>query len=157
MKSFQAQSVDGKLKISRTLSQHVLSHPKMRYDVTPVLPESREMRGFYHGAVCALFCHLQEHLDHHKAEDVAWAHEWFKMHLNADLRIIDGKPEIIGKTTKGKLSDHIEKCIEMLEDDYGVNRQECLDPSKYKDWRDRIFPDGGPRTYIDYLVSIGKL
>ena len=34
---------------------------------------------------------------------------------------------------------------------------QALDPERFKEWRDTIFPALGPDNYTDYLVSVGIL
>jgi hypothetical protein len=34
---------------------------------------------------------------------------------------------------------------------------QALDVEEFKNWRDTIFPSGGPDNYIDYLREIGVL
>jgi hypothetical protein len=49
--------------------------------------------------------------------------------------------------------EHRRKVREWLKQEFNG----ALDPEKYKYWRDTVFPNGGPATYIDYLVETGLL
>ena len=71
---------------------------------------------------------------------------------------IGGRVQRVGKTTKGRpvLNLFVERVIDWLTENYAPP-QEALDPEKYKNWRDTIFPFGGPANYIDYLVEIRVL
>lgn len=60
------------------------------------------------------------------------------------------------KRTKGELKNVVERIVEWLMENYAPP-VEALDSSKYRKWRDEVFPFGGPDNYIDYLEEIGIL
>lgn len=127
------------------------------FRIRPVERESRKQRGFYHGAVCALYAYFHENLDHHNPDDIEIVHEWLKIEYNGDYVSIGGKSHRVGKSTKGELNEgYLERCIEGLHDQYTLD-PEVLNTKRYKNWRDTIFPSGGPANYLDYLESIKLL
>ncbi len=133
----------------------------VRLQILPLLPESRNQRNFFEGAVIPLACYLHENFDHRNYKDLIKMRELLKVEFNGEFINFNGKKIKVGKTTKGKLNDgFIEKCIDYLEEQYGIDRTEVLNPENYKYWRDTIFPFGdinSPDNYIDYLVELKKL
>lgn len=128
--------------------------PGTRAEIVPLLPESRKMRGFYHGGVLSIWAYLND-LDYMDSDVIHALHEEAKKEFNGETIILDGEPKKIGKSTKGILVNHIEKVIEYLEENYGIDRSECLNPEDYKYWRDALRSNGGPDNYIDYLLEKG--
>ena len=141
----------------------VLNHCKhnagKRFMLSDLLPESRQQRKFFEGAVIPMWVFLngKDHKDSVVCRDY---HELAKVEFNPKTVISEGKAKIIGGSTKGKLqSDEIcNKVIDYLEEQYGIDRTKVLNPKDYKHWRDtlRSFKDV-PFDYIDYLVSVKKL
>lgn len=128
-----------------------------RFSIEPLLPESKSQRGFYHGAVLRLWAYL-DGKDYRDNDVIAEMHDIAKIEFNGELRIVGDKQYLIGKSSKGKLRDgFIDRVIDSLEEHYGINRMEVLNPDDYKYWKDVIFPGGGPDTYIGYLILIKKL
>ena len=130
----------------------------IKVDLIPLLPENRKVRKFYHGAVLTLWAFLNGY-DHKDPSILRWLHEVAKLEFNAEFVNLDGKQVKKPKSTKGELGKgFIERVIEHLEEQYGINRQDVLDPAEYKKYRDEIqsFEDV-PDDYISYLVSLGKL
>lgn len=139
------------------LKEFILKNPNMPFEIVPLLPESKKQRGFFEGAVVPLVAFYQERMDHRNHKDRREVREWLKVEFNGDLVAIGGKTHRIAKSTKRELNKgFLERVIEYLEDNYAPPK-EALDTKKYEDWRDRIFPHGGPDNYIDYLVEIGIL
>lgn len=158
MARFYAKSEGDHLALSKALKTHCGENRGMRYLVEPMLPESIDQRAFYHGAVVAMFCFFQEHLDHKNSKDLEWAHEFLKTHFNGEMRIINGRKHFAGKSTKGRLNKgYIDRVIDYLEEQYAIDRVLVLNSEDYKYWRDVIYAQGGPKYYIDYLVECGKL
>jgi hypothetical protein len=153
-----------------TMNLHTKKHFKdflkkndgMRLEITPLLPESKKQRAFFEGAVVPLACYLSDNLDHRKWEDCKKMRESLKIEFNGELVPLMDKVVKIAKTTKGKLNlGFIDDVIDWLEENYGIDRIELLNPDDYKYWRDVIFPHGDdentPDNYIDYLIQKGKL
>ncbi|MGA8902708.1 hypothetical protein [Bradyrhizobium sp.] len=130
----------------------------MRFTMKPDLPESGRMRRYYEGAVVPLVAFYQEGMDHHDGEDRRKVREWLNQEFNGEMVNIDGKMQGVGRSTKGRehLQPFLERVLDWLNENYNPP-SEALDPEKYKNWRDTIFPDGGPTTYIDYLIETGIL
>jgi hypothetical protein len=128
-----------------------------RFEIVPIVPESRHQRGFYHSAICALYAFFHERLDHRNWQDIQAVHEWLKVEYNGEYLVINEKAHRVAISTKGKLSDgYLHRCIEGLIENYGLDPR-VLETSRYKHWRDAVYPFGGPDNYIDYLVDIKLL
>ena len=159
MTIFYATSEEGKLKMNEYTAarfrQHLKENDGMRYQVRPMLPESKNMRGYLEGGLIPMFCYFQENLDHRNPEHHDYAREYLKEHLNGLPVVIDGRSVIVGGSTKGRdaLTKFVERVSDMLVDDYGCPR-EAIDPEAYKNWRDTIRPSGGPDNWIDHLKNI---
>jgi len=126
-------------------------------------PESRKIRGFYEGGVIALWVFLDGN-DWRNSRISQHYHQEANKEFNGEMIMRGGKPEKIGLTSKGLLAGEngmIEKVTLYIIEQYGIDEQhlrnEILNPEKYKHWRDTLYPYGGPETYIEYLLSIGKL
>ena len=126
-----------------------------RYEIKRLTPESRSMRGFLHGAVYPLWAWL-DGKEHRDPEVIRHIHDIAKLEFNGSFFILEGKSHKVSKSTKGVLLlEYIERVITNLEEQYGINRAECLDPNKFKAWRDKMLSDHD--SYIEYLQSIGSL
>ena len=77
---------------------------------------------------------------------------------SAQTVVVGGKAHLVPKSTKGReaLNAFLERVVAWLMENYEPP-QEALNPENYKEWRDTIFPDGGPDNYIDYMVDMGWL
>ena len=131
-----------------------------RVEITPLLPESKKQRAFFEGAVVPLACYFHEKLDHRKWQDCVTMRDLLKIEFNGELIPFNGKIVKVAKSTKGELAGFIDRVIDDLEEQNGIDRSKLLDPEKYKHWRDVIFPAGdetAPDNYIDYLISVGLL
>ena len=118
------------------------------------MPESIKQRGFFEACLCPLVTFYQEGMDFHNSDDVQKVREWLKLEFNSQMVEIKGKVHRIAQSTKKKLNQGmLEKIVGYLEDNYAPPI-EALDPEFYKDWRDRIYPYGGPDNIIDYLISL---
>ena len=119
--------------------------------------ESRKQRGFYYGAVLPVWAYLND-MDWRDKEVIDELHEIAKQQFNGALVVVDGTSHKIGKSTRqGALQSVIDGVIDHLESEYGIKRQECLDPEAYLYWKDVIFPTGSHDYYISYLSTIEKL
>ncbi len=125
-----------------------------RFILSDFLPESRKQRKFYHGAVLTLWVYL-DGKDYKNSDVLDSYHELAKMEFNPEIIMSRGKTVKVGKSTKGKLNDgYIEKIIDMLEEEYGIDRTKCLNPKDYKHFTDVVFMNGDYDTYIDYLKDL---
>lgn len=137
---------------TKELREFCEKNPKTPFMLTALLPESRKMRNFYHGAVLRLWAYLDgaDYKDWHVVhdyEDIA------KLEFCPEVKRGGGKNYIVPGSTKGKLGEVIEKVIEMLEDQYGIDRLIVLNPKDYKDFINRVYADGDYDTYIEYLKA----
>ena len=161
---FWAQSIDGKQNMGseylrNKYADDLAKNPGARYKIERITPESRKQRGFFEGAVVPLVTYFQDRMDYKKSDDNRVVREWLKLEFNGDLKSINGKTHRIAKSTKGELNNGIlDKIIDWVEENYGIDRMEVLNPDRYQRWIDEIFSfTDGPDHYIDYLVSINKL
>ena len=132
-------------------------HEGAKISLEMLTPESRQQRKFYEGAVIPLWAYLddKDYKDNQVCENMR---EVAKIEFNGAMEEVGGKVYKIGKSTKGELNKgFLERVIENLEEQYGIDRKEVLNPADYKHWRDTIFPYGGPNCYIDYLIDCGRL
>ena len=134
------------------------AHPGIRLKITAELPESGRLRRYFEGALVPLIAFYQEGMDHRDSDDRRKIREWLKREFNGEMVQVAGKMVVVAKSTRGRaaLNHFVERVIDWLNENYSPPA-EALDPEKYKEWRDTIFPDGGPDNYIDYLVEIGIL
>lgn len=159
MRDFEATWFEGSLTFGRRFDefkQFAEANPRMRYWVVPQLPESRKQRGYYHGAVLTLWAYLDEK-NYRSSAVLSDYHKIVQMEFAGHTEVTNNKVYTVPGSTKGKLDDIIEKLIDMLEEQYGVDRQQCLDPEHFKDFRDRIYPTGEFDTYIDYLLHQNRI
>lgn len=128
-----------------------------RVIIKSLLPESRYQRKFYHGAVLALWAYL-DGKDYTDDEIIDDYHEIGKMEFNAKIVKTKTGTKKIGGSTRGKLNEgYLERVIENLEKEYGVDRELCLNPKDYKYFKDKIFMEGKYNEYLDYLKDLNRL
>lgn len=139
-------------------SKFLLKHDGCRIAFMPVIPESKKQRKFFEGAYIPLWIYLDGH-DHRDSELHDDYRELAKAEFNAGGMVVNGEVKKFGKSTKGKeaLQKTMNNMLDYLVENYAIDPMEVLNPDDYFDWRNRIFPFGGPDNYIDYLVSIKKL
>lgn len=162
MSVFIGQSNNGKFSLGSEYNatrfrEDLRKNNGSKYRIQRITPESREMRGFFEGAVIPLACFYQENLDHRNNEHRIMMREWLKLEFCPETVEIGGKRHKVPKSTKGgkALRNITEKTIEWIEEQGGQTK--VLNPNEYKHWRDAIFPYGGPDNYIDFLVSERRL
>lgn len=134
------------------------NHEGARIEFVPVIPESRNQRRFYHGAVIPLWTYL-DGKDYKDSEVLVQQHEIAKLEFNSALVESNGKVYKIPQSSKNRLATgFIEAIIGYLKDNYGIDSDKVLNPETYKQWRDEIYPfEGGPETFIDFMISIKLL
>lgn len=147
-------------KARERILNHCKFHVGERFVLSDLLPEeSRKQRNFFEGAVIPMWVYLdgKDYKDSATCKDY---HEVAKLEFNPKTVIVRGKARVIGGSTKGKLQreEIVDKVIDMLEEQYGIDRVLVLNPADYKHWRDtlRSFKDV-PFNYIEYLISMKKL
>lgn len=159
---FLAISTGSKLDFrsdQKRMIKDVLENKGAKYKLERIVPESIRQRGFYEGAVISLWIFLDGNDWKNSKVHQHYHHEANK-EFNGDIIVRNGQTEKIGLSSRGKLGGEdgmIEKVIMFLEEQYAINRGEVLDHEDYKKWRDTVFPYGGAETYIEHLLSLGKL
>lgn len=144
--------------IREKFAKFVKTHDGKRLFLTPTFKESDNQRGFFEGAVVKLVTFFQDGMDYTSLEDCRNVREWLKIEFNGDFVVVNGKSTKVGKSTKGKLNEgFLERVIDWIEENYGVKREDVLNPKEYKKWRDEVWPYGGPENYIDYLKELNLL
>ncbi len=129
-----------------------------RVGIMLLTPESGKQRRFFEGAVIPLVTYFQEDMSHRNSKDRADVREWIQLEFCPEFVKIKGKAKKVPGSTKGKLNDDVvDKVIDWLEENYGIDRADLLNPAEYKTWRDTIFSEGGPDTFIDYLIEMGRI
>lgn len=157
--SFIAESKNGKFAMRsdrEVFEKHLKKNPGMRYEITPLTPESIKQRRFFEGAVIPMIVFYQEGLDHRKPSDCRKVHEWVKEEFNPEFVTINGETKRVAGSTKGKLQEGLLETVMDWMSDQGY-KVELLKPKDYLKWRDVVFPYGGPDNFIDYLVELKKL
>lgn len=141
------------------LKKFAKENPGMPFELKPLLPESKEQRGFFEGGICPLIAYYQEGMDYRSWKDLEKVRNWLKIEFNGDFVILAGKTHKIAKSTKNKLnSGFLERIVEWIIENYSPPKK-VFDTSVYKNWRDKLQPLGESKveTYIDYLKEIGIL
>lgn len=141
----------------------VIHHAKhnigKRFILEDLEPESKKQRGFFEGAVIPMWVYLDGN-DHRSSIRQKQYHELAKEEFNPEIIIYLGKQKKVAGSTKGKLNGEngmINKVIDFLEEQYAIKREEVLLPSKYKHWKDTIYPYKCADNYVDYLVETKQL
>jgi hypothetical protein len=160
---FQGQgNADGTLKLSAftkdEVRRYLAENGPARFTITFDLPESGKMRRFYHGAVLPLWAYLdgKDHRSAHVRHDLA---ELAKLEFNGAELVVNGQLKKIGRSTKGRvvLGPHVEKVITYLEENYSIDRTQCLDPDDFKHFIGAVYMHGKYDTYIDYLLELNRI
>lgn len=139
------------------LREFAKANPGMPFELKPLFPESIKQRKYFEGCLCQLLTFYQEGLDHRNYKDVDKVREWLKIEFNAEIVIIGNKPHKVAKSTKNLLNQgFLERVMEYILENYSPP-MEVVDPKKYQDWKDRIFPKGGADNYIDYLAELNLI
>lgn len=163
------KNIKGKLAISdynRRIFNDFLKNPENDGAVIAIEnrnPESKKARAFLHGSVYPMWAYLNG-WDYRDKEVLDFLHFHGKQEFNGEVVTLDGKKIIKGKSTKGLLtkndqaqSAYIERVIDYLEKNYGIERDKVLNPNHYKKFAEEIYMDGKYDDYIDYLQDIGLL
>lgn len=162
MKVFVALAKNGGLDMSdyqrATLKDFITENEgdRLRLTIDKLQPESKHQRNFYHGAILPLWAYLDGN-NYTNSVVLDQYHEYAKQEFNAQWLVINKKAQKVGGSTKGNLKKYLDDIIDYLEENYGIDRMEVLNPEDYKYWRDTIFGFGECNTYIEYLVSLNKL
>lgn len=162
MTHFLAYSNKGNLSLGTEFNrarfkQDLKDNDGARYRIERLTPESRDQRGFFEGAVIPLWVFLDGN-DWRDTSILKHYHNEAKKEFNGEIIIRNGKKEKYGKSTKGLLNKgFLERVIDFLEEQYGIDREIVLNPEQYKRWRDELYGTGETDSFIEYLVEIGLL
>lgn len=126
--------------------------------VKPEVPESKNQRAFYHGAVLPLWAYL-DGKDYKDSDTLTQMHEIAKREFNGEIIMINNKPEKVGKSSKGSLNDgYVERIVLYLIENYAIDPSVVLNPELYKKFRDEIYPfDRKYEDFIDYMRELNLL
>jgi hypothetical protein len=124
--------------------------------IKPKHLESKKQRGWFEASLIPFITYYQENLDYHNPKHLEMVRQWLKIEFNADLINIGGKVHKIAKSTSGELNEGLIERILAWAEEQGYDTS-VLDIKMYKNWRDTIYPYGGPDNYIDYLKLIKRL
>lgn len=154
-------STDGGLEfgpiIKMKLKQFIKQNPGMPFTLQPFYPESDKQRGWFEGALVSLVTFYQEGMDYHSSKDLQDVREWLKLEFNGRYITIGNKAHIVGQSTKHALNNgFLDRVVDWVMETYAPP-MEALYSESYKNWRDTVFPYGGPDNYIDYLISLNLL
>lgn len=136
------------------LKRFIKENPNMPFELKPILPESSKQRGFFEGAICPLLTFYQEGMDYRNSKDVKKVREWLKLEFNGEMVAIGNKVHKIAKSTARELNKGFLERVEGYIIDNYAPPEEALNPTKYKHWKDTVYPYGGADTYIGYLVDL---
>lgn len=130
---------------------------RVRIIFEKVTPESNKQRRMYHGAYLTLWAYLdgKDYKDPNVLENY---HEIAKLEFTPMIVIVKGIPKKIGRSSKGNLNNLMEKLLDYLVENYGIDPQKVLNPDDYKHFRDKVWPFITKYdTYIDYLKDLQLL
>lgn len=127
-----------------------------RIKLEPLTPESSQQRKFFEGALVPFIAFYQENISWEDPDDLKMVREWLKIEFNGKFITMGGRSVKVAKSTKGALNrGFLERVLDWAgEQGYQI---ELLSTEEYKRWRDTVFPHGGPKTYIGYLLETGRL
>lgn len=135
------------------LRRYMAANHGMPFDIVPLVPESRNQRGWFEGAVIPLIAFYQEGMDHRDWEDLRRIREWVRAEFNSEVVTVNGRQSRVPMSTKGKLNGgFLERVIAWIYENYDPPA-EALSPEAYKRWRDTVFSEGGADNYLDYLIE----
>lgn len=131
---------------------------KIRLTMDRETPESRVQRKMYHGAYLPLWAYL-DGKDYKNYQVLADLHEVAKLEFNPAVIVVGGKSKKIGKSTKGDLNKgFMQRFLDNLIENYGIDPAKVLNPEHYKHFKDAIWPFSTKYdTYIDYLIDLKLL
>lgn len=139
------------------LKKFIKENPNMPFELKPIFAESTHQRAWFEGALVPLVTFYQEGMDYRNSNHNKKVREWLKIEFNGELVAIGDKVHKIAQTTSQKLNlGFLERIVDWLVTNYATP-MEALDPNGFKNWRDTIYPMGGPDTFIGYLLEINIL
>lgn len=154
----QGKIINDKVQFSESFRVWAAGKNGHRFEIVPYVPESSKQRRFLHGCVVPLVTFFQEGYDYTSSKDNEKVFEWLKMEFCPELVRIQNIIRKVPGSTRGKLNQgFIEKIIDWLEENYGIDRTKVCNPQEYVRWVDETYSYGGPNTWIDYCLEMGWL
>ena len=137
---------------SASIRDYIQKNPNSIFELKPLLPESNLVRRYYNGGLIPMFCFVSG-MDWKDSKVKDAAHELVKQEFNPGYFEWKGKKVKLGRSTKGR--ENLNALVERLSAYLLENgaTPESLDPEKFKEWRDTIYPYGGPENWIDYCLE----
>lgn len=156
--NFKAENGKAKMTdyVKNSLLQDQKDHGGFTYQIKRLSAESRKGRGFLHGGVYSIWAYL-DGKDHRNNTILDWIHRYAKEEFNGEMIVFNGKRLVKGKSTRGMLKEFTETVIAYIEENYGVDRLDVLNPEDYKYFMNEIYSEGEYDDYIEYLKSRNKL
>jgi hypothetical protein len=157
---FQARTQNGGLIFPSDYQRdqfrkYVKENDGIRVKIEPITPESNNQRAFFEGAIVPLVTYYQEGMDHRNSEDLRQVREWLKIEFNGSVVLVDKKAHKVAQSTKGKLNDgFIERVVDYLTENYGIDTAKVLNPEEFKKFRDEIYPYSNYEDFIAYMKDI---
>jgi len=156
--NFKAEQGKAKMTdyVKNSLLQDQKDHEGFTYQIKRLSEESRKGRGFLHGGVYSIWAYL-DGKDYRDNSILDWIHKYAKEEFNGEMIVFNGKRLTQGKSTRGMLKEFTETVISYIEESYGVDRLDVLNPEDYKHFMNEIYSEGEYDDYIQYLKSLKKL
>lgn len=131
----------------------------IRLKIVEDKPESKDQRGFFEGAIVPLVTFFQEGMDHRESKHRLLVRDWLKIEFNGKYVKVGSKVNKVATSTKNKLSKgFLDRVLDWIYGNYGEeNVRDALNTKAYDNWKDKVYPFGGPDNWIDYLVSLNRL
>lgn len=122
------------------------------FKVTPIVKESRKMRGYLHGAVEPAWCKWQYGIDPRDPGRADQRHFLFLRDFNAEIiEDRNGNPERVPQSSRGKLHELLDAYTRYAEE----NGAPIPNPELYKLYRDEWSMDMRFASFHDWLEFLG--
>lgn len=163
MNRFNFQAKEGQIHMPSEFARvafkkHLQNNDGAVFDIVKRTPESRKQRKYYHSAVLQLFAFL-DGKDYKNPDIIDQYHELCKVEFNGEIIVSKSFTTKVGRSTQGKLHEgYLERIIDHLEANYGIDRSKVLDPKLHKKFMNEIYPfQTQYETFIDYMLKLGLL
>lgn len=163
MTSYHFQSRAGQIHMPsdfarQAFKKHLQNNEGAIFDVVKRTPESRQQRKFYHSSVLQLWAFL-DGKDYKDSNILDQYHELAKIEFNGELIHSKSLVVKVGRSTRGKLHEgYLERIVDHLEQNYGIDRAKVLDPKLYRKFMEEIYPfETKYETFIDYMLELNLL
>lgn len=137
--------------------KYVKENDGIRLQIEPIVPDSNNQRAFYHGAIIPLWAYL-DGKDHRDSNVLDQMHQVAKLEFNGGVIVVNNVSHKVAQSTKGKLNQgFIERVMDYLAENYGIDPSVVLNPELYKRFRDEIYPYSNYEDFIAYMRDIKLL